>query len=360
MSAHVPSGRGKSPVAGKWKIFKTKRARNIATGIGCAAVGFFFISGVNALLNTKLPSEHVEGTGSKVISQVTMQPPPPERPQPQPQPQPEKPAARKETKKKIVDGAVNYVRRPVMSGEVSFDVPDPPAVTDTARAAADAKTAAADARNASETKVAFKPSTISGGKAGPAIDLTYVMTPQLIPCALDVAMDSTLAGAIACHTTQAVYSPHHVLLMPPGTQITGTYKNDLKPGQARLFAFAGSAITQEGIPVPLDSGIADGLGRSGITATDVNNHVVERFGAALALTGADAALSLAQASLSKPGQSTFNLNSGGGGIESLANQILQKQIDIPQTISVAPGTIVQIVVDHPVDFSDAISVRTRK
>jgi len=36
---------------------------------------------------------------------------------------------------------------------------------------------------------------LTGGKAGPAIRLTDVMMPQMIPCALDTAMDSTLTGA---------------------------------------------------------------------------------------------------------------------------------------------------------------------
>jgi type IV secretion system protein VirB10 len=185
--------------------------------------------------------------------------------------------------------------------------------------------------------------------------------PQLIPCALDTAMDSTLAGAITCHTTQDVLSPDHVLLMPAGTQITGQYKNSVQTGQHRLFAFAGSAITKEGIPVPLDSSVADGLGRTGIDG-EVDNHYPERFGAALLLTAGDAALQLGQAELSKSGSTNLNFNSGGGGgtgISGIASQILQSQIAIPPTIYVAPGKIVSIVVSRPIDFSDAIKVSAR-
>src|SRR5208283_1628152 len=187
--------------------------------------------------------------------------------------------------------------------------------------------------------------------------LTYVMMPQMIPCALTTAMDSTLSGSIECHTTQDVLSPDHILLMPAGTLIVGTYQNNVRNGQRRLFAFAGSAITKEGIPVPLDSAIGDSLGRGGIPG-DVDNHYGERFGAALLLTAAQAGASILQTEVSKQGQTALNLNSGGG-VEGIAGQILQSQINIPPTISVPPGTIVSIVVDHPIDFSDAIKVTTR-
>jgi type IV secretion system protein VirB10 len=186
--------------------------------------------------------------------------------------------------------------------------------------------------------------------------LTYLMMPQMIPCALDTAMDSTIAGAIMCHTTQDVLSPDHVLLMPAGTQVVGTYKNDVRHGQSRLFAFAGTAITKEGIPVPLDSQVADGLGRAGIQG-DVDNHFFERFGAGLLLSGSQSALQLAQAMVSKGGNSYFQLNAGGGGSD-VATEILRQQENVAPTVSVPRGTIVSIVVDHPIDFSDAIKVST--
>jgi type IV secretion system protein VirB10 len=265
----------------------------------------------------------------------------------------------------ITPAPTNYVQFPAgMGGERLFDVPpaterkpEPQAKEEGGRAIE------AQAPTAPKTEVAFKPSVVAGGKAGPAIRLTYVMMPQLIPCALDTAMDSSIAGAISCHTTQDVLSPEHVLLMPAGTVVMGTYKNDIKVGQNRLFAFTGNAITKEGIPVPLDSSVSDSLGRAGIgpPVADVDNHYLERFGAAILLSVAEAGVSLGQAELSRGNTTNLNFGSSGGGsgISSLGQQILQSQINIPPTISVAPGSLISIVVDHPVSFEDAIKVAAR-
>jgi len=66
----------------------------------------------------------------------------------------------------------------------------------------------------------------------------------------------------------------------------------------------------------------------------------------------------AETEVSKAGQTSLNLNSGGG-VEQIAGQILQSQINIPPTIYVPPGAIVSLLIDHPIDFSDAIKATTR-
>lgn len=356
----MPPERGVSPVASKRRFLRSPKARKLAIAGGCLGAVILAGMGVNAALHDNGPVQKPADTGSSVIAQVTQTPPEPPPPKPI-----EAPAAKivylhdavapsPVASAAVVAGAVSYVHMPISEGETSFTVPAPVARDDDK-----AKGAEAAASVAATTKVAFKPTVIAGGKAGPAMRLTYMMMPQLIPCALNTAMDSTIAGAITCHTTQDVLSPDHVLLMPAGTQITGTYKNDAKSGQSRLFAFAGSAITKEGIPVPLDSQVADGLGRAGVQATDVDNHYFERFGAGILLSGLDGAMGIAQAMVSQGGNSYLNLNTGGGA-SGVAEQILQSQVNIPPTISVSPGTIISIVVDHPIDFSDAIQVSARQ
>lgn len=363
MSATAPD-RGKSPVGGKFTLFRTNKSKNAAVGVGCIAACLFLGIGINQALKQKLPEPKVDGVGTKEISQVT---PPPQSP-PVDKPAETKPPAivkndpgQSSKKDEIASGSADYVRMPAFSGEASFGVPDPAQAQQSGGAAKAAAKVLTDKAEAKTTTVDFKASTIEAAKAGPAIDLTYVMKPQLVPCALDTALDSTVAGAIECHTMFDVYSPMHVLLMPAHTDVMGTYKNDIQPGQNRLFSFVGSALTPEGIPVPLNSQIADGLGRAGIGATDVNHHYAERFGAAVLLTASDAALNLAQTMLSKEGQSSINIGgNAGGGIGGIASQILQSQIGIKDTISVKPGTIISIVVDHPVSFADALHVRTRE
>jgi type IV secretion system protein VirB10 len=337
--------RGVSPVAGPRRWLKTKRSRQMLyVGVGMVALAMFGLS-VNSILNFT-PSSHPENTGSNMIGQTVATPAAaPYKPQPVEQ----APAV---VANAVQEAPKDYVRFPTSTGQELYAVAEP-----------EKKEGKADTGEKDKappgTEVAFKPSEIAGGKAGKAIRLTYVMLPTMIPCILDTAMDSTLTGAIRCHTTEDILSPEHVLLMPAGTQIMGKYKNENGQGQNRLFAFTGSAITKEGIPVPLDSEVADGVGRAGIDG-QVDHHYTERFGAALLLTVADAALSLGQTELSKAGQTNLNINGDGSGFSGLAQTILNKTINMPDTIYVQPGKQITIVTDHPIDFSDALRVTTRE
>lgn len=334
------------------------RVRYVVLGtVGIIAVGLMGFGIYSAMHDDGPPTKPVD-TGSNTISQTVSNPPAPIETKPQPAPQ----TIQVDPMPSAVPFRApppQYVILPTSSGG-SFDVP---AVTKPDRDAEKAAAASqASAHDDATTHVAFAPTVMTGGKAGPAMHLTYVMMPQTIPCALDTAMDSTLAGPIMCHTTQDILSPAHVLLLPSGTTVVGSYKNDVRNGQHRLFALTGNAITQDGIPVPLNSPVGDGLGRTGIEG-DVDNHYSERFGAAIALTATQAAMTLGQAALTKGNQSNTNFNfsgGGSGGIESLALEMLRQQGSIPPTISVPPGAIVSIVVDHPIDFSEAMHVEKRR
>lgn len=365
MSDNPNGERQVSPVGGGSKWLKSHKSRRALIAVACVGAIGFVAMGLYSAAVDRGPAEKPSDTGSQSIAQVTPAPPIPPAvapPKPVEPPAPliiyrSAPTTPTSNVPTVVAGATNFVRFPGAGGEEMFDVLASPA----SKLAGDATSqAAGEGAKASlaKTAVSFKPSIVAGGKAGPAIHLTYVMMPQLIPCALDTAMDSTLAGAIMCHTTTDVLSPDHVLLLGAGTVVVGQYKNDVRNGQSRLFAFSGNAITKEGIPVPLDSAIADGLGRAGIEG-DVDNRFFQRFGAALMLTAAEAAVSIAQTEASKAGQTSLNLNSGGG-VGGIASQILQSQISIPPLITVPPGSIVSIVVDHPIDFSDALHVTTTR
>jgi type IV secretion system protein VirB10 len=356
----LPPDRGVSLVARQSRISPKTRKVAVAGAVGVAVV--LAALAVNSAIHDPGIERHEKDTGPTIIQQTVAAPPelpkplpdPPRVPPPPPgiAPPPQPPPA-------IASAPAAYVVMPASgTGEYSFDT--------SARTApgkkddADKGGASPPAAQPQTTQVAFKPSTIAGGKAGPAMRLTYMMMPQSVPCALDGAMESTLAGSIFCHTTRDVLSPDHVLLMPAGTQVVGTYKSDVKTGQTRMFAFAGSAVTKEGIPVPLDSQFADGMGRTGIPG-EVDSHLLERFGASIAITAAQMATGIAQSTLSKGGNSYFSFSSGGGGngVGDLSTEILRRQADIPPTIYVPPGAEISVVVDHMIDFSDAIKVRTR-
>ena len=355
--------RGVSPVAGRPGFFGHPRNRTIVMTAGGAATAALVTMGINSAIHDKGIEKAPDNTGATSISQFVSAPPPAvvasspaQTPAAAPSQQTHVPITVVATQAPATVG----VKLPVTSGEMFFAVPagKPVEAADGAPGAVPATAAPGGTRGLQApptTTVAFKPSVLAGGKAGPAINMTYVMRPQLIPCALDTAMDSQFAGAIMCHTTQDILSQDHVLLLPAGTQVMGTYKNDVGGGQNRLFAFVGSAITKEGIPVELNSGVADGLGMTGVPG-EVDHHYLEKFGAAILLSAADAAVSLGQSALSKAGSTNLNINSGE--TSSLATEVLRHSIDIPPTITVPPGTVISIVVDHPISFADALRVTT--
>lgn len=351
----LPPQRAVSPIGSKFRLFQSTRARNMTFGVVGVAIVVLIVLGVEAAITDPGPEARKRDDGPIRIAQEVPTPPVNiERPAPASAPaivaQSTPPAAQAAA----AAPPPNVVRFPSASGGIFFDVPPPqvqPAKAPENNPAESQRLAAAT------TQVAFKPTIIPGGKAGAAMDLKYVMLPQIIPCALDSAMDSTIAGAIMLHTTADVLSPapYNIPLMWNGTRVVGTYRNDIPRGQSRLYGLSGYAITREGIPVPLDSQIGDGLARNGIPG-NVDHHIGERFGAALALTGVDQTLQLLQTELSKPGQSSFNIGGGGNGVSGIASQILQDQIRIPDTISVPSGAQCSLIIDHPIDFSDAIRV----
>jgi type IV secretion system protein VirB10 len=361
MSDTAPQDRTVSPVAGSRRAVLSGRTRQVAilaTGV-CASMMMGL--GIYSAFNDSGPATKPVDTGANSIGQTVANPP-----ETVVKKQEEAAATKKEERKEEAPATVaqvtpNYVVYPV-GGAGSFQV-SPSAVKEDKPEGTAGAGASRAKDNAEQTRVAFKPSVIEGGKAGPAIRLTYVMMPQMIPCALDTAMDSTLAGPILCHTTQDVLSPSHIVLIPRGSTVVGSYKSDIRTGQHRMFALTGNVVTQDGIPVSLNSPIADGLGRTGAEG-DVDNHYPERFGAAVALTAVQAGISLGQAALTKGSQTNTNFNFGGGGgsnngIEGLAMEILRQQGAIAPTISVPPGQVVQIVVDHTIDFSDALHVELK-
>ena len=208
------------------------------------------------------------------------------------------------------------------------------------------------------TRVNYKPSTLPGAKAGKPLDLYYTMMPQLIHCTLDTAMDTAVPGNVMCHLTNDVHSPKGVVLMEAGTQVIGEYR-EMRQGQHSIFTLAATAITPEGIPVPLDSPMSDGLGRAGVPG-EVNNHTLARFGGAVLLGATQTAFSALQ-SLAQSGQrndggnSYLNLNTGSA--ESVMAEALKAEINIPPSLTKAQGEDVTIFVRYPIEFPYKLTLR---
>jgi type IV secretion system protein VirB10 len=181
--------------------------------------------------------------------------------------------------------------------------------------------------------------------------------PGLLPLVLDTAINSDVPGPILAHLPGPVYSPKGVMLMEAGTQVIGKYESMGKG--SRLMANSVYAHTPKGIWVPLTAqGMADDLGRSGLDG-EVDRHLMQRFGAAVLLSLTDQGLQIVQAEASRGGNTYLSLNSGGG-VSSLASQILQSQINIPATFTKHQGETMALFLDQPIDFSASYHVRAIK
>jgi type IV secretory pathway VirB10-like protein len=362
--------RGVSPVGSGSRFLRTRSQKLLALCAACAvALSFGALAVRSIILDPGIKEKEVD-IGATKIADTQTAPPPADDQSKTVAPiviYTERPAAKidrsEADKSQVVDDEVmSYpvVLMPAATGETLFEVPsvERPA---SAGAGGSDRAAASREAGAEPTRVDFKGETIAGGRAGKAIRMTYVMKRQPIWCVLDTALDTTHPGPIFMHTVKDVRSPANVLLIPAGATVSGSYKNEIRTGQHRVFAFAGSALTADGIPVPLNSIIADGLGSAGVEG-NYDPHNLERFGAAIALTGIDVATQILTAEIQRNSSQT-NLNIGGGGggsgISSIAQRILQAQIDQPPTITLPPGTPVSIMVDHEIDFSDALKVTTR-
>ena len=262
-------------------------------------------------------------------------PTPPTPPAPEAQP-PAAPAFRIPT-----SGVATKPIRPVMLSYVVHTEPPQPAAAPPAEPA--------------RTGLAFKASDLPGVKASPAIDDTYQLMPGLLPCVLDTAIQSDLPGPLLCHLPGPVYSPKGVLLMEAETQVIGRYESMKTNGGSRLMAVSTYAHTPNGIWVPLaGEPLSDDLGRNGLDGA-VNNHYLQRFGGAVILTLTEGALGILQAGVSKGGNTYVSLNEGSG-VGSLAQQILQSQINIAPTFTKHQGETIAIWLTEPIDFSDSYKI----
>lgn len=206
------------------------------------------------------------------------------------------------------------------------------------------------------TGIKFATSTLPGLKASPAIDDTYQLMPGLLPCVLDVAIESNLPGPLMCHLPGPIYSGKGIKLMDAMTQVIGKYESLRQNGVNRLEAvstFAHIPVGQAGqVWVPLTSQpLSDDLGRAGLSGT-IDHRYLERFGGAVLLDLSQSALQIIQADAAKGGNTYLNVN----GTDQLANQVLQSTINLPPILTKNQGSTIAIWLTEPVDFSDSYAV----
>lgn len=218
---------------------------------------------------------------------------------------------------------------------------------------------------AGKTAIAYKGSQIPGAKAGVIRNPALTLQPQVIPCNLINAIDSSHAGPLQCEIPVTIYSRLGVPLMKRGTTVIGSYTTATQ-GNHRIMAVSALATTPDDIIVPLGGPMADELGRTGLDG-EINNKWWERFGPAVLLTLLNGGINAGTAYLqsnrnntNSPSSLTYLNFNQGNSVETMAQEALRNSINIPPTIEVNHSATIALWVLGPIDFSEALALKVTR
>ncbi len=175
----------------------------------------------------------------------------------------------------------------------------------------------------------------------------------VISAVLETGINSDLPGFVRAVVSRDVSGfDGSTVLIPRGSKLIGEYKSAVSQGQSRAFVIWSRLITPDGVSINLGSPATDTLGRGGV-AGETNTHFVHRFGAAILLSVIGAGL---QALANEATSNSVNavIISSPQQASNVATVALQKDIDIPPTITVPQGQAIRVFVSRDLDFSDVL------
>lgn len=168
-----------------------------------------------------------------------------------------------------------------------------------------------------------------------------------IPVVVLNGINSDLPGSITGVVRSNVYDSvtGQYLLLPMGTKAIGAYESGLAYGQERIFVNWSRLIFPNGNSIKLDR--MEGMDRSGYAGTtgDVNNHWGKlTYGVILG------SLLTAGTNISQGDKDVVSdLQRGvAGSTSSALNDVVSRNLGVPPTIEVPPGSIINIHVNKDV------------
>lgn len=199
--------------------------------------------------------------------------------------------------------------------------------------------------NVGVAPIAGGASSVSRMRAG-ALANRSMTVPQghMISAVLETGFDSTKPGFARAIVSRDVrgFDGANVLI-PRGSRLIGEYHADISRGQKRAVIAWTRLIRPDGMTIALDSPAVDPLGRGGIPAS-VNTHFFERFGEALL----QSTIGIGQAFA---GRATTGPIVVLPGAAANATTQLTPSSDYTPTLTVPPGTSINVFVAHDLDFS---------
>jgi type IV secretion system protein VirB10 len=201
----------------------------------------------------------------------------------------------------------------------------------------------------------LKPTPIEGVRAARLPNRNLLVTQGTsIPCVLETAMSSDVAGFVSCVVLRDVMSDSgNVVLMEKGTQVVGEYRGNVRRGSKRMFVLWTRAKTPTGVIVALASPATDALGRAGFDG-DIDTHFWERFGSALLLSIVNDASSIGRQQLQ---DGSIQINNTAGATNTAAGIAVEQSINIPPALNKNQGELVNIFVARDLDFSSVYQLK---
>jgi type IV secretory pathway VirB10-like protein len=255
------------------------------------------------------------------------------------------------------DAATRF-RAPAMVVDIANPSEPSGAQTPVAAAGASARapSVASDAKLSAEERFAEKVAG-SGVESVHATRLrdNALIAPQgtVIPAILETAINSDLPGFARAVVSRDVRGfDGSTVLIPRGSKLIGQYKSGVANGQSRAFVIWARVLTPDGVSIDIGSPGADRLGRGGLEG-ETNTHFFQRFGASIMLSVVSAGLEAAANSTSSNGNTAIVIGSPQQAT-NVAAIALQKQIDIPDTLTVAQGAPIRVFVARDLDFSGVV------
>jgi type IV secretion system protein VirB10 len=186
---------------------------------------------------------------------------------------------------------------------------------------------------------------------------TALIAPQgtVISAILETGIISDLPGFARAIVSRDVSGfDGTTVVIPRGSRLIGEYKSGVALGQSRAFVIWSRLLTPDGVSINLGSPGTDRLGHGGLEGK-VDTHFFQRFGGAILLSVIDGATQ-ALANSNSSGASAVVIGSPEQAT-NVATVALQKDIDIPTTITVPQGQSIRVFVARDLDFSDVLRAR---